>query len=1172
MAKVFLRVYNREIESMIEGSQLDEAVAHCQYILKTYPMHVDTYRLLGKAFLEAKRYSDAADIFQRVLMAVPDDFVSHVGMSIIRDDENRLDEAIWHMERAFEVQPSNSAIQGELRRLYGRRDGVEPNKIRLSRDALANMYSQGELFNQAIAEIRSVLAEDTNRPDLQVMLARAYYRSGRKVEAAEMAAALLKKYPFNLDSLRVLVDVLPGTARAENTQVYRQRLQNLDPYSSFAINSAFASDQVVDSAVSLERLDYKAGPTPVASQPDWASSLGIKLNDEKHLDTPPAWMQSAETPEPIPPSVTEPSISPDAATPAAEIGNVPEWMRSAGWQESHASAQIGSTESDESLPEGPIVKADIPDWLKPMAPSEATEEVNPEPDNPAESLPVGNDGIPVWLKPTSSTEDIGMTNLESQQPNEFQPADAADVPEKPRTLASTERVDKILADAPQQPENSQQGPIETQPVKPEELPDWLKAMAPAESMDKGANESLVQPVEANKEPVETQPEKPDELPDWLKSLAPSEAFTEGSADSQPPVFAHQSSGESQPSKSDDVPDWIKSMDSSKDGEEVPADASHHPVEPQPETGEPSSEKSGGIPEWFKTLSPTQVVEEKTAETTMSPFQPQNVDGVVPVDLIKSLDSTETSGKDQIEPPAAEIPSANAGPIPDWLVGNGTRADAAALTAKTMEQPASNLPVQGIPNPQESANQMSVNQPIPPLDTSVDSFQPTGDVRPLNIDDDAFNWLESLAAKQGARPEELLSSPGDRSEEMPDWLRQTGEKPAAEPLLPAEQPAQAIKDASPVSGEKPSSVPPSITNSQPANQKASGADDTMIWLEQMAAEQGTKPEKVLTTLVTDTGETPDRIQKTSGNPPADSASEEMTPATPGQLPGEEDITITSWLSKKDVKEALEKKAGEKHAEIESNPPSSELPDWLKVLDRPAGSGEAAKVDNELPEWLRYSNPSEMLEPVPPTPAAASTPESEPPAWLDESVSSSERAVPTLPEEWLPAEEVAGDNHDVLPGVEPSSVPEKAPQVDSTETPVTAHAPTSEGKKELETLPGGEAISPAVSAPVSVPAPVRMPTLKQTGMLSHIPVQDKDSELLSNAQDVLDQNSLNDAMKLYSKLIKKGRLLDEVIHDLREAIYRYPVDVIIWQTLGDAYMRANRLQDALDAYTKAEELLR
>ena len=125
MANVPLRVYSHEIENLVESGHLDEAIAHCQHILKTYPMHMETYRLLGKAFLESRRYTDAADIFQRSLMAVPDDFVSHVGMSIIRDDEGKLDDAIWHMERAFEIQPSNPAIQGELRRLYGRRDGVE---------------------------------------------------------------------------------------------------------------------------------------------------------------------------------------------------------------------------------------------------------------------------------------------------------------------------------------------------------------------------------------------------------------------------------------------------------------------------------------------------------------------------------------------------------------------------------------------------------------------------------------------------------------------------------------------------------------------------------------------------------------------------------------------------------------------------------------------------------------------------------------------------------------------------------------------------------------------------------------------------------------------------------------------------------------------------------------
>ena len=93
-----------------------------------------------------------------------------------------------------------------------------------------------------------------------------------------------------------------------------------------------------------------------------------------------------------------------------------------------------------------------------------------------------------------------------------------------------------------------------------------------------------------------------------------------------------------------------------------------------------------------------------------------------------------------------------------------------------------------------------------------------------------------------------------------------------------------------------------------------------------------------------------------------------------------------------------------------------------------------------------------------------------------------------------------------------------------------------------------------------------------MLSRVPIEDKDAEFLSAAQTALDAKNIQESMKAYDKLIKRNSLLDEVIHDLREAIYRFPVDINIWQTLGDASMRANRLQDALDAYTKAEELLR
>src|SRR3990172_3964712 len=196
MAEATLRAYLKEIDDLIEREQLDEAIAHCRHILQVYPKHLDTYRLLGKAYLEAKRFGDAADIFQRVLSAVPDDFVAHVGMSIVREDEGKNDAAIWHMERAFEPTPANPAIQQELRRLIGRRDGLEPHKVRLTRGALARMYAHGDLFPQAIAELRSALQEDPDRPDLQVLLAQIYWRTNQRAEAAEVGQRILTSLPF----------------------------------------------------------------------------------------------------------------------------------------------------------------------------------------------------------------------------------------------------------------------------------------------------------------------------------------------------------------------------------------------------------------------------------------------------------------------------------------------------------------------------------------------------------------------------------------------------------------------------------------------------------------------------------------------------------------------------------------------------------------------------------------------------------------------------------------------------------------------------------------------------------------------------------------------------------------------------------------------------------------
>ncbi|MBE3142898.1 MAG: tetratricopeptide repeat protein, partial [Planctomycetes bacterium] len=258
MAKISLRGYNHEIENLINSGRIDEAIAHCKYVLKFFPKCIDTYRLMGKAYLEAQRYGEADDILTRVLSVLPDDFMSQVGMSIIREDEGNLDAAIFHMERAFEVKPSNSAIQEELRRLYGRRDGVEPPRVRLTRGALVRMYTRGELYPQAIAEIHAALTEEQKHVDLEIILAQIYLKLGRKVEATEICSRLVNKLPFCFEANRILTEILPGTSRAQDAEVYRKRVNALDPYAQFIGETIATSADAPDNLVTLDFLDYQS--------------------------------------------------------------------------------------------------------------------------------------------------------------------------------------------------------------------------------------------------------------------------------------------------------------------------------------------------------------------------------------------------------------------------------------------------------------------------------------------------------------------------------------------------------------------------------------------------------------------------------------------------------------------------------------------------------------------------------------------------------------------------------------------------------------------------------------------------------------------------------------------------------------------------------------------------
>jgi tetratricopeptide (TPR) repeat protein len=1350
MAKVPLRAYTREIEAMIDRGHLDEAIAHCHHIFKTFPKHLETYRLLGKAYLEYKRYNEAVDVFSRVLVSEPNDFVANVGMSIIRDEENKLDDAIWHMERAFETQPSNAAIQSELQRLYGRRDGVQPPRIRMTCGALAHMYVQGELYPQAISEIKSVLKEDPGRSDMEALLARAAYRSGLKNEAADAASKVLRRYPYCLDANRVLMEIF-STDKPENAQVYRQRVVELDPYAAHVTGTVFQSNEVLDPAVNIERLDWNGQPVGAGTQADWSANQAISLESGANRDEQPDWLRNAyaDTMPPTSPSPTRPidqttggPVSAfDTSPQSASNEDIPDFLRAAGWGQSTGafdeSKPIFGT--DEPAAAQPIEQGEIPDWVKAMAPTEATQ---PPPEE-EEELPDWINKIGTGSLPVPSTSDSDQVDWMSQ------------LGQTSETTSSEETTSRDLDWLSQLGQSSQSAPAEG---SSDDQLDWIKALdQPASSMPAPTSDDVPDWMRQSDQPVPAE-QSADDQPDWIKQLDQPESSMPVSASAETPEWAtpsdQQTQSESAEQASDDLPDWMRQFDQpiTSPTSDDQLGWTKQPDEPAPAL--PASEEQ---PDWMRPLDLITPMEQTSDEQPdwLKQSEQSAVEASGDFDFLNQTTEPESQPEIPATPPSmtdvsnlgvseqerddsfawlenlAAKQGATEGLLtkpedrleeePDWvrqakglqgLNADRISAEESSTAMASEESLSSDLvepEVQWPPETTPVASELpAMEEELPPVEPSAP--QPSGSLDQLGKSeqerDDSFAWLESLAAKQGAS-EGLLTKPEERLEEEPDWVKQAKDLSAT---APSEQPPIETPRMDEIQPpvETPSMPEPAV-NFEELGKSEQERDDSFAWLESLAAKQGasegllTKPEERLE-------EEPDWVKQakdlgvpTSIQPAAHEESvqepapsmespslddtaawlrsfdEEETTTTPEPtrasdetgiwlkslteeesapeptsrgmdetgmwLRGldEEEAKLTSastpssdetamWLksiSEEDAKpvpsseseddetamwlkslDEAEKAITQPEPEISEHPdlpawmqnidqgvspdveapvPSREVQEsssWLHQADEPAppsfvSAQESQKPETgSLPSWLRGLDKPEAQE-------AAASPQDDLPAWLrdetGEFVTEPTKIEPTRATDWQPAEKVEPVMEWQPPEEKQAEPPES---VVSVQESVLEWQPPEERKPEP---PVAESIAPQ-QEPVEIhheePTPIQqtMPTpepevappakpykepvtRKGTGMLN-MPAD----SVLGSARSELSRSNIPGALDTYARLIKKGRFLDEIIHDLRDALYRYPVEVSIWQSLGDAYMRANRLQDALDAYTKAEELLR
>jgi len=255
--KIPLRQFYRNIDDYVINQAHKEAILYSKFLLKKYPKNIAVYQLLAKAYLDKKQFDLALLLFEKILEIDPDDFVSHIGISIISENFGNLERALESMQRAYEIQPSNESLQNEVIRLVREKDGFAPEKLRLTRGALIKMYSRSKLTEQAIAEAKLGIHEAPDRTDYKVHLTEMLLESGKFEESIESSLNILRDLPYCKPILNVVYNAFNRLDKENDADIYKTRLSELDPYFVFMKPETKSVNDIPDVAIMVE-----AGPVP----------------------------------------------------------------------------------------------------------------------------------------------------------------------------------------------------------------------------------------------------------------------------------------------------------------------------------------------------------------------------------------------------------------------------------------------------------------------------------------------------------------------------------------------------------------------------------------------------------------------------------------------------------------------------------------------------------------------------------------------------------------------------------------------------------------------------------------------------------------------------------------------------------------------------------------------
>jgi tetratricopeptide (TPR) repeat protein len=1000
MSEISLRDYFTKLEQLLNTNAADEVIHHCRHILQYYPKNVTAYRYLGRALLLNGRWDEATAALRRVLSVIPDDFPAHVGLSEIYDHKKKPDEAIWHLERAFEQNPNSGELLDRIRSLYRRYRDVDQAKVQLTAAAVARQALRNHAYDHAIDTLRDALERQSDRIDLRNLLAQTLWESDDHVEAAETALDVLQVLPDCLEANRILTMLWLEEDRPSDAQRYLNRVEAIDPYLAVEVAQG---QPAPDDAFRLQELDYvrSAQSALTENRPDWLQDISAEVPQVGQED----WsnfmssMLASSAQAQVEDEQPVPDLFGDDATAMVEKPVAPP----AGVEDYDIPAEFAplpptSPSSDDATTLTPIpspMKAsdseDPMAWLHDSGVELLDDEFKNPFEEDAEPVQVDQPEALAWLQQDLSTEDAGAPSRPMPDAEAFSWMQSYDVE---------------LAGEPSSPAS----PVEESAPASEDMPDWLK--------DEGFLEEAlgIEQLTGNDSSIE---------PDWLNVPSDQETEFADTPEQTPPELRPTApTRELAQNLEAALPDtdWLRDV-SQDDPQPVPGprrgltamlnEANLDWLQPDQESDDDLTSDTV-MDEWLSQFggseppAPAPPTDQEPVwltelDTVMSdePNKPGASDETpnwLP-DAENSGTSEPSASEDEFSWLSSESEQVEPAALPDWMAELQPTASSSSA-AEASDQPDSDEFDWSSPEPETEAAEpasmpdwMAELQPIASSSSAADAGDQSDNA-------DTFDWSSQEPDAEAAEPEPPVA--------MPDWMAEL------EPTSTYEAPSPVTFEQENASEGEFEWLAEDGTSRQALSETE--ADD-FTWLDEAAVEAQDKTtfETALPATAADSPTWLSELQPQEQDErvvsPDDQSwlNEAEIEAEAGAFQDESVVpaVIPDWLS-----EIQPQEQAEPEAEPEPAVAASEDYSWLDEVGAEAPvepAEEQPAVVPDTPDWLSEIQPQEQAEPeAEPEPVVAA---SEDYSWLDEVGAEA----PIEPAEEQPA--VVPDTPDWLSEIQP-----------------------------------------------------------------------------------------------------------------------------------------------------------